>query len=122
MKIIEFIQNIKNAVVDPTGRTQRQFDVLIRWAQSFFHGTFVGATGFGKSRVGLEAIKLLRRDDISRKVIVVVPTIVLKEQWEKLLISIKQNTHTEVYVINSIINNGLRNNCSLLILDRFCPV
>ena len=118
MKILEIISDISNSVVDPTGRTQRQFKVIYRWAQNFFHGTFEACTGFGKTRVGIEAIKLLRRSDPLRTVIVVVPTLPLQAQWRKLLIENKQDVNTEVWVINSLASEPSVQNCSLLICDE----
>jgi len=118
MKIHEIIARIIDDIKDPTGRTQRQFLVLKRWASNLFHGTFVACTGFGKTRVGLEAIKLLRRSDVRREVIVVVPTIPLKLQWEKLLREAKQDAFTEVWVINSIASSDTLKYCSLLVCDE----
>lgn len=118
MKILGIISDISGKIVDPTGRTQRQFKVIFRWAQKFFAGTFVACTGFGKTRVGLEAIKLLRRSDPSREVIVVVPTIPLQAQWRKLLIESKMDQNTEVWVINSIAAEVSIHECSLLVLDE----
>lgn len=118
MEIVNLIKKIKDSVSDPTGRTQRQFDVLIRWALSLFHGTFIGCTGFGKTRVGFEAVKLLRRNNPSRNVIVVVPTKALKIQWENLIIEGKLGAGIEVWVINSLAASVLTHRCDLLVCDE----
>ena len=117
MRISEIIDNIISGTIDPTGRTQRQFLVLKRWAASLFHGTFVGCTGFGKTRVGFEAIKLLRRNDPSRSVIVVVPSLPLQKQWRELLADAKMKG-VEVWVINSLAASLMRHRCDLLVLDE----
>jgi superfamily II DNA or RNA helicase len=118
MKIIEDLNEIISKVKDSTGRTQRQFIAVKRWAKILFHGTFVACTGFGKTRVGTYALQLLRRSDKNRSVIVVVPTIPLKHQWEKILVDIKQEQNTEVWVINSLAAQGNLQYCDLLILDE----
>lgn len=118
MEIVNLIKRIRDSVDDSTGRTQRQFDVLIRWALSLFHGTFVGCTGFGKTRVGFEAVKLLRRNDPSRHVIVVVPTKALKLQWEGLIVDGKLGTGIEVWVINSLAASVLTHRCDLFVCDE----
>lgn len=118
MRIISIIEDIIAKVVDETGRTQRQWLVIKRWANALFHGTFVACTGFGKTRVGLYAIKLLRRSNPERKVIVVVPGIPLQEQWQKLLKKWKLEENTEVWVINSLSAEKVKHNCSLLVCDE----
>jgi len=118
MKIIDIVQDIIDTTNDGTGRTQRQWVVVRRWAKMFFHGTFVACTGFGKTRVGTYALQLLRRNDPDRKVIVVVPTRPLKRQWEKILVAMKQENNTEVYVINTVAASASLQYCDLLILDE----
>jgi len=98
-------------------RDERQEQCVQKWIRANHHATIEAFTGFGKTRIAMKIINLLRRNDRTRKVVIIVPTIHLKEQWESLLIENKQQQHTEVLVINSLI---LRKNvqCSLLILDE----
>lgn len=118
MRILAEINEIIKGITDKSGRTQRQFQVLYKWAQKLFHGTFVACTGFGKTRVGIEALKLLRRNNPTRKVIVVVPTLALQDQWNKILEAIGHAENTEVWVINSLAASDLTHRCDLLILDE----
>ncbi len=97
-------------------RTSWQISNIVRWANQRYRGTSEAATGSGKSRIGIHAIRMLRRNDDSRRVIVVVPTRVLKTQWENELRKWRLSENTEVWVINSIIK-GLHAT-DLLILDE----
>jgi len=67
-------------------RDKRQEEIVQRWKDSSYSGILVAATGFGKTRVALLGIKSFK-DEI--KVLVVVPTIVLKQQWESLIFQYK---------------------------------
>ena len=62
-------------------RSKRQEEIVQKWKNSSYSGILVAATGFGKTRVALLGIESFK-DEI--KVLVVVPTIVLKQQWESL--------------------------------------
>jgi len=88
-----------------------------KWISRGSRGTVEAATSYGKTRVAMNVIRALRRNDVSRTVIIVVPTIVLKSQWEKQLIEQNLNENTEVYVINSLIKLD-EAVCKLLILDE----
>jgi superfamily II DNA or RNA helicase len=83
-------------------RDERQTEVLKAWIAKQCRGTIVAATGFGKTRVALRAIKWFLSKNSGCKVMVVVPTLYLKTQWTALLIdwSLKE---VEVRVINSVI-------------------
>lgn len=103
-------------VTSDSSRTTWQWASVARWANAGYKATIEAATGSGKSRIGIHAIQLLRRDDDSRRVIIVVPTRVLKTQWETELRKWKLDNNSEVWVINSIING--QHMCDLLILDE----
>lgn len=79
-------------------------------------GTVQAVTGFGKTRIGIKIINLLRRNDSTRHVIISVPTVYLKEQWESELRKYNVQLNTEVIVVNSIIKRRIK--CSLLIIDE----
>ena len=97
-------------------RTSWQISTVVQWANQSYRGSAEAATGAGKSRIGIHAIRLLRRDDATRRVIVVVPTRVLKTQWESELRKWKLDKHSEVWVINSVIKGF--HQCDLMILDE----
>ncbi len=97
-------------------RTSWQVSCLVQWANKGYKASVEAATGSGKSRIGIHAIQLLRREDNDRRVMIVVPTRVLKTQWETELRKWKVHEHTEVWVINSAIRGMHR--VDLLILDE----
>lgn len=101
----------------PDERSRRQILGIKKWVASDATGTLEWPTGVGKTRAATIAIKLLRRDTSARKVIIVVPRIALKEQWEKGLAVLGLLENTEVWVINSLIKKTSIQ-CSLLILDE----
>lgn len=97
-------------------RTSWQISSVVQWANVGYKGSNEAATGSGKSRIGIHAIRLLRRDDRSREVIIVVPTRILKTQWEAELRKWKLDNNAEVWVVNSVIRGHHR--CDLLIVDE----
>jgi len=114
MTVQEWITHgITNADSD---RTQWQFNCLDKWAKVNYRGTVEAATGSGKSRIGIHAIQLLRRNNPDRRVLIVVPTRLLKTQWEAELKKWKLMHNVEVWVINSVIKGV--HNCDLLIIDE----
>lgn len=96
-------------------RTQRQIQVLKRWAQNDYKGIFQAATGFGKTYTAIMAIKgMVTRADI-QSCLVVVPTIALKNQWEKELETHKVK-FAEVLVINTAIKK--QREYDMIVLDE----
>ena len=64
-------------------RDKRQILGLRKWSEYSFRGIAQYPTGFGKTYTAIRAIiGMIKRKDIE-SVLVVVPTITLKEQWEK---------------------------------------
>lgn len=97
-------------------RTAWQYNCLDEWLKVNYRGTVEAATGSGKSRIGIHAIQLLRRNNPERAVLIVVPTRLLKTQWEAELKKYKLLYRVEVWVINSVIKGV--HNCDLLIVDE----
>ncbi len=96
-------------------RTERQIEVLKRWRLNNYSGIFQAATGFGKTYTAIMAIKgMVPRAGI-QSCLIVVPTIALKNQWEKELEVHKVN-FAEVLVINTAIKQN--RNYDFLILDE----
>lgn len=93
-------------------RDERQTLCLQNWLKSKGKGTIVAATGFGKTKVGLMAIKALQSQKPDIKILVIVPTTVLKEQWDNQLLF----CNSEVVVVNTVIKNQYQ--CDLLIIDE----
>jgi superfamily II DNA or RNA helicase len=68
-------------VIDET-RYERQKEVCRKWEAVGFNGTFIAATGFGKSFVGVIAAKGMVKRGLVSSIIVTVPLKELKDQWE----------------------------------------
>ena len=88
-----------------TDRTTRQKYCLKQWIKYKCKATIEAVTGFGKSRIGLMAIKLLKHKFPNIRCLIVVPTDVLKNQWEAQLVEWDLVFNCDVYVINTVIKN-----------------
>lgn len=91
-------------------RDERQLQIVNKWIKASYIAGFEGITGFGKTRVAMLAIE----ESNSKDVIIVVPQISLKIQWEKELKLRKLKA--KVIVVNSIYKT--KSKCDLLILDE----
>jgi superfamily II DNA or RNA helicase len=94
-------------------RYNRQLDVLRKWIAMDRMGTFLAVTGFGKTFVGILSIKHIRKFFGEEPVIVVVPTLYLKQQWEEKLLE-NELSNVQVYTVQS----RPEGQCKLLILDE----
>lgn len=97
-------------------RNARQKMCLKSWLLNNLRGTVEASTGFGKTRVALNAIKLLLEHYPNYKFIVVVPTDTLKEQWLGHIDSWGFGLNAEVVIINSLIKKNW--DCDVLIIDE----
>lgn len=98
-------------------RDKRQEICIEKWKASNGHATIVAATGFGKTRIAIKTIKWLQIKHPEIKVIIVVPTTSLQEQWmDNLREQGCLMENLQVYVINSVIKQ--KHECDLLILDE----
>jgi superfamily II DNA or RNA helicase len=96
-------------------RTSRQIEGLRKWRLSNFQGIAEYPTGFGKTYTAIMGIKgMIPRANIT-SCLVVVPTVTLKDQWEKELIKHKI-TIAKVMVINSAIKQDF--DVDMLVLDE----
>lgn len=102
-------------------RNNRQNESVIRWFKNNCIGTVQAATGWGKTTMAIKCILKLLEDNADLKCIVVVPTIVLKSQWEAVLANNQLLPFTSVLVINTAYKNEYL--CDLLIIDEahVCP-
>ena len=87
-------------------RDERQKLSVQRWLAAKGKGVLIAGTGFGKSRVGLITIKGILRKHPDRKILIVVPTITLKEQWSGLIDSWGFSFNCEIQVINTVITKN----------------
>ena len=97
-------------------RDERQSISIKKWLEAKGKGVLVGATGFGKTRVGLMIIKGILEKHTDRKILVVVPTTTLKEQWLRLIDLWGFSFNCDVQVINTVITKEW--SCDLLIIDE----
>lgn len=95
-------------------RDERQEICIQKWKKSKGKGTIQAATGFGKTRISLNLISRFIDKKPNISVIIIVPTLTLKEQWETSLGGL--NSNCQVFVINTAIKNIYQ--CDFLILDE----
>lgn len=96
-------------------RTQRQIQGLRQWRDAGFAGIAQYPTGFGKTYTAIQAVLgMIRKKDI-KSVLVVVPTLELKSQWEKEL-KLHKVTIANVLVINTAVKGF--HDVDFLILDE----
>ena len=96
-------------------RTDRQIIGLRKWKESNYQGIAEYPTGFGKTFTAITAIKgMIPRKNIE-SVLVVVPTIELKSQWEKEL-AMNKVTIADVVVINTAIKKNY--DVDMVVLDE----
>lgn len=84
-------------------RTTRQKLAIKRWSENNGCGTLILPTGFGKTRIALTISQLLTQKNPDFKILVVVPTDNLKNQWLKQLIEWKLLKNVTVEIINTAI-------------------
>ncbi len=99
-----------------SSRTERQLEIVQKFADSKGKGTLLAATGFGKTFTAIMIIIRLLKARKDGKVIIVVPTINLKNQWKKELKKNKVHKNCDVIVINTAYKSNLK--CDLLVCDE----
>lgn len=97
-------------------RDERQRLSVQKWIASKGKGVLIAGTGFGKTRVGLMIIKGILEKRPDKRVLIVVPTITLKEQWTNLIDNWGFSLNCEIQVINTVITKEWL--CDLLIIDE----
>lgn len=97
-------------------RDERQALSLKRWIAAKGNACIEATTGYGKTRVALNSIKLLCKKRPILNVLVVVPTLFLKQQWLGLIMNAGLIQNCDVEVINTVIKKQW--NTDLLIVDE----
>ena len=101
-------------------RTQRQRQGVEKWFNNNCNGIFEWAPGVGKTYGALIASKRLFNINPNIKILVSVPTEVLKNQWLKDINKTIFKNNFEVQIVNSIINKNW--DVDLLIIDEIHKV
>lgn len=97
-------------------RDERQDLGIEKWKKAGGRATMEYATGFGKTRVALKTIKRLVDKKPDCKVIVIVPTDYLKEQWMLQVTEWMLFDNCRVIVINTAVK--MKIDCDLLVIDE----
>ena len=97
-------------------RTERQQEAVKKWIAAKGKGSVEAATGFGKTRLGLMTIQALLKKYPSFRILVVVPTTALKNQWQEQIDIWGFSFNTEVQVINTVIKHEWV--CDFLVIDE----
>lgn len=100
----------------PVTRDERQEESVRKWLQSKGRGTLECCTGYGKSRCALIIIKKLIQKYPTMRILIVVPTELLKDQWLGHIEANQLQLNVETRIINTVAKNG--HQCDLLIIDR----
>lgn len=97
-------------------RTERQQEAIKCWIKSKGRGSIEAATGFGKTNMGLMSIRALLKKYPQFRILVVVPTTTLKNQWQEKIDIEGFSFNVEVQVINTVIKHEWL--CDFLIIDE----
>ena len=97
-------------------RDERQKLSCRRWVEAGGCGTVCASTGYGKTRIAMMIIQSLCKRNPLLNVLIVVPTEVLKEQWQRELAKFKLFAVCKVEIINTVIKNIYE--VDLLVLDE----
>lgn len=97
-------------------RTERQQEAVRKWIKNKGKGTLIMPTGTGKTFTSIMAIKALLKKFPNLRILVVVPTTALKEQWYEKLNEQNIVFNIEVQIINTIVKHQWV--CDLLIIDE----
>lgn len=97
-------------------RSERQELGISKWIANKCHGTALYPTGFGKTTTAFKAIERFLSKNPTRKILVVVPTDYLKEQWLIQVVNRKLFQSVDVKVINTVVKQNW--NVDMLVLDE----
>lgn len=100
-----------------TSRSLRQLEALNKWKAKGGRSLLILCTGFGKTITSMRLVQAFKKARPDFKVIVVVPTLDLKEQWTKTWEAFFDNTdYFKCMVINTAAVTA--ESCDLLIVDE----
>ena len=97
-------------------RTERQKEAIKKWIANKGKGTVEAATGFGKTRIALTSIESVLKKYPQLRILVVVPTTTLKNQWQTQIDELGFSFNVEVQVINTVVKYTWK--CDMLVIDE----
>ena len=97
-------------------RDERQEICRVKWIKSKCKGTIVQPTGCGKTTTALKCLKSVLNKYPNLRILVVVPTDNLKNQWRTQLDAWGMEFTADVQVINTVIKHTW--NVDILVLDE----
>lgn len=95
----------------------RQLRAVVRWMKGGCRNTIEAATGFGKTIIAMIAIAKMKKHMPERKALIVVPSVILFNQWTSLLKVFGLDDMTTVIIINTVALKDKEYTTDLLILD-----
>ncbi len=102
-------------------KLKRQLSIITQWFKSGAKGVVEAVTGFGKTMVAIITIYRLNLKHPEANIIVVVPSIKLKGDWEDNVEQYRLKNVT-VYVVNSYVQEYIRTQqrwkCVLMVCDE----
>ena len=97
-------------------RTERQILGVNKWKESNGRATLCWATGCGKTNGACIAINRVLKIAPDAIIKIIVPTKVLKDQWNKVINKLNISGNIEILIINSAIKKKFK--CNFLIIDE----
>lgn len=97
-------------------RTERQILGVNKWKESNGRATLCWATGCGKTNGACIAINRVLKIAPDTIIKIIVPTKVLKDQWNKVINKLNISGNIEILIINSAIKKKFK--CNFLIIDE----
>ena len=97
-------------------RNERQLIAIQKWKDHKCKGTLVANTGFGKTKTAIDAIERVQTKNPNVRVVIVVPTQILKEQWITKLDERGLVFNIEVLVLNTAAKRPFY--CNMLVVDE----
>lgn len=99
-------------------RNERQDLAIEKWKTAKCRASIIAATGVGKTRIALKCISRVLNKNPSIKIVVVVPTRVLKDQWENEIEQFFENEIVDIEVKVLKTASMKKFYCNFLVLDE----
>lgn len=100
----------------PLTRDERQDECVKKWLQNKGKATIVAATGVGKTIIAMKCMKKVLSKYPTMRILVVVPTELLKHQWDSELDAWGLGFNTEVQVMMGASKRNYQ--CDMLVIDE----